>query len=108
VELCDSREVASYSVTQQDPDILWHPKCCYHDHERHPLVLTLSQMNPVHTTTNFLFKLYFNIIAQVLNGLPSGLFPSAIPTHTPYTHHVFLIRAACPALLNLMQLFIVK
>ena len=38
-----------------------------------PLVPGLSQMNPVHTTTSYLFTIYFNIILLCL-GIQYGLF----------------------------------
>jgi hypothetical protein len=46
-----------------------------------PLVCILSQIEPVHTTSSYLSKIYFNIVHHLHLGLCSGLFPSGFPTN---------------------------
>jgi hypothetical protein len=58
-----------------------------------PPVPNLSQLDPVHTTTSHLLKVYRNII------VPStpGSLPSGFPTKTLYTPLLSPIRATRPA-----------
>jgi hypothetical protein len=54
------------AATVELPSILWNPKVCYHVHKSPPLVPILSQIDPVHTITSYLSKIYFNIGFKVL------------------------------------------
>jgi hypothetical protein len=49
------------------------------------MVPILSQNSPVHTTLSYLLMIQFNIIHHLSFGLPSGLFPSGLPTIS-YVH----------------------
>jgi hypothetical protein len=51
-QLRPSCEANSGSSTQEIPSNLWDPNDYYRVHMSPPLVLTLSQMNPAHTTIN--------------------------------------------------------
>jgi len=66
----------SRSNVQEITQLLWNPKVQlhYHVYKEMPLVPILSQMNPVHTLTPYLFKINFNIIlpnAQVFQVVSS-------------------------------------
>jgi hypothetical protein len=75
--LSSSWEAASCAANQF-PNILRNPKLQYRLHNSPPLVLFLSQMNPVHITPSYVSEI------QLRLGLPSGLFPSGFPTKIIY------------------------
>jgi len=50
------------SASQEISYLLRNPKICYHFHSIQPLVLVLSQMNPIHILTTYLFNIYFDIV----------------------------------------------
>jgi hypothetical protein len=57
-----SSEAASCAATQELQKILWSPKVYYCIHKGPPLVLILSQINPIRSTPSYISKIQFNII----------------------------------------------
>jgi hypothetical protein len=58
-------------------------KVDYRVHKSPPLIAILSQINPVHTTASYFYKIRLNIITHQRLGLPSGLFPSSVTIRIP-------------------------
>jgi hypothetical protein len=79
MELSPFWEAYSCTGTQELPNILWNPKVHYSFHSSPPLVTTLSQISPVHTTLSLRLSLMLSFYLSL--GLPSGLFPSGFPTN---------------------------
>jgi hypothetical protein len=81
MELSPSWEAVSCAATKDLPSNLWNSKVHYRVHRSSPLVPIVSQINPVHTTPSYLSKIHFNIPNHLRLVLPSGLFPSGLPTN---------------------------
>jgi hypothetical protein len=107
MELSPSWEAVNCAVTQEIPSILWNPKVHYRVHKSPPLVLILSQINPIHTIPSYLSKINFNIVHHLRLGLPSGLFPSGFPTNILCKFLFNAAHAKCPVHIILLHLIIV-
>ena len=85
-----SWEANRSSASQEILRILWKPKVHYRIHKHPP---TCPYPEPNHfspcSPCHFL-ETRFNIILPSTIGLPSGLFPSGLPTKTLYTALLFL------------------
>lgn len=79
------------------------PTIHYRIHNSPPLFPVLSQMNPVHALTTYVFKIHFNIISHI--GLCSlrGLAPSGFPTKAVCAFLVSDIRATHPVQVTLLD-----
>jgi hypothetical protein len=63
-------EANRFSATQEIPRILWHLKIFYRIHNCPPPIPILSQLDPVHTATSQLRKIYLNITFPSTPGTP--------------------------------------
>jgi hypothetical protein len=81
-------ETASCALAQEFHNILWNLKVHYRVHKSPPLVLILSQINPVRTTTSSLRSVLI-LSTHLRVGLLSGLFWlfHQNPTCTPLSPH---------------------
>jgi hypothetical protein len=100
-----SFEADSSSTIQQILHILRNPQVRSLVHKRPSLFYIFSNMNPFHGFPFHYFEAAFHCIplkSVILSshqrlGLPSGLFPSGIPTKTLHVFLFFPICDACPA-----------
>jgi hypothetical protein len=60
--LCPSREAANCAAIQELPNILRNPKVHCRVHKSPPLILILSQINPIHIILFYTSKIHFNIV----------------------------------------------
>jgi hypothetical protein len=84
-EQCPSREANRLAASQEISRILWNPKVHYRIHKCPPLVLFLSQLNPVPTPRPTSWRSILILSSHLRLGLPSCLFPSGFHTQILYT-----------------------
>jgi hypothetical protein len=81
------------SPTQEIFHILWKPKNNYHVSNSPPIFHILRQLKPLHVLLSHLFMTHLILLSYLCLCLPSCLFPSGLPTKTPY---VFLFIPYVP------------
>jgi hypothetical protein len=91
MELNSSWEAVYCAATQELPSILWNMKVHYRVHKSPSLVSILSQIDPVHTTPDYLRSILI-LSTHLRLRLPSGPFPSGFPTNILYA---FLFPHSC-------------
>ena len=99
-----SWEASRFSASQEIPHILWNPKVHYHIHKCPPPVPVLSLINPVNAPHPTSWRSTLILSSHLRLGLPSGFFPSGLPTKTLHTPLLSPIRATCSAHLILLNL----
>jgi hypothetical protein len=62
MELRTTRESTSYVATRDFHNILWNQNVHYCVHKSSAIVSILSQINSVHTTFLYLYKIHINVI----------------------------------------------
>jgi hypothetical protein len=76
-------KAASCAVTQELRRILWNPKVHYPVQRSPPLVHILSQINPIHTTTTYLSKIFLRLFTRLRFRLPRCLYFSWLSHQYP-------------------------
>ena len=90
-----SWEANWFSDNQTNPRTLGKPKVCFRIYKCPP-------PTPQHPTS---WRSIFILSSHLLLGIPSGLFPSGLPTKTLYTTFFSPIRATCTTHLSLLDSF---
>jgi hypothetical protein len=85
IKLSPSLKATSCEAIKELPSNLWNWKVHYRVHKILPLVLILSQIDPVRTTPSYLSKIHFNIVTY-FNDLYTGF--GLVNRFTGYSHIV--------------------
>lgn len=73
------------------------PNVHYRAHKSLPPFYVLCLMNPLHTTTSYLYKIYLNVTFLLRPNLSSSFLHPALPMKTFYALHFSPTRSICPA-----------
>jgi hypothetical protein len=96
-----SWEANRFATSQEIPRTLW--KVHYRIRKCLPTVLTLSQLDTVHTTIFHFLKIHLNIIFPSTTGSPHWSLSSGFPTKNLYAPFPSPSRSTCPAHLILLD-----
>jgi len=88
--------------SQQIPRLLWDLKCHYRFHKSPPLGPILCQKSAVHNFTAISLRSILILSYHLRLGLPSSLFQVLDKNDVC----ISVMRAICPALLTLLDLFL--
>ena len=91
-----SWEANRSSAHQEVPCILWNPMAHFRIHKCPPAVPILSQINPIHAFQPHLLNTHFISKLPLSLCVPSGLFPSVVPTKPQHAPLLSAIHATCP------------
>ena len=90
MEQSPSWEASRFSARQDITRVLWNPKVHYFIRKCPPPVPILSQSIPPHPTC---WRPILILSSHLRLGLPSGLFPSGVPTKaSPLPHTCYMLR----------------
>ena len=92
-----SWEANWFSASQEISRIFWNTKVQYLSHKCPPPVPILSQIDPTHVPHPTSWRTILLLSSHLRLGLPSGLFPSCLPTQNLYTFPLSPICATCLA-----------
>jgi hypothetical protein len=87
----------SCSATHEPPNTSCNSKVLYRVHKNPPLILILSQMNPIHTTHLISLNPILILSSHIRLFLSSGLFFLAFSPECISSHLLAYICATCPA-----------
>jgi hypothetical protein len=82
----------SHLASQEFLRLLWNLEVRYPAHNSPPLVPVLNQINPVHIPHLISYRYIPISLSHLRLDLPSGLFPSGLPTKILYSFLHFVTR----------------
>jgi len=99
-----SGEATRFLFSQEFRIIIWKPKVHCRIHKSSPTVTILSNINPIHAPNPTSYRSILILSYNLNPRLPSGLFPSGLPTKTLYAILMSPICASCTGHIILLVL----